>query len=376
MRVLSVFGTRPEAIKMAPVIHQLAGRPGVEHRICVTAQHRSMLDQVLELFAIRADYDLDLMVEGQTLNAVAAGVLGGLQEVGEEFHPDLVLVQGDTTSALAAALAAFHLGVAVGHVEAGLRTGDLAAPWPEEANRRLISVLARWHFAPTPAARQNLLAEGVAEGRVLLTGNTVIDALLHARDRLAHEPVLRARVEAGLPALDPGRRLILVTNHRRENFGPAMARVAAAIERLAARPDVQVVFPVHLNPNVQAAFRQRLGGLANARLIAPVGYLEFVHLMDRAHLIITDSGGIQEEAPSLGRPVLVTRRRTERPEALAVGAARLVGDDDATIVAQAERLLDDPVEYARMTGVANPYGDGRAARRIVDHLVAALDGEA
>ena len=368
MRVLSVFGTRPEAIKMAPVVRLLEAEPGVEHRVCVTAQHRSMLDQVLGLFGMRCHYDLDLMTEAQTLTQVAAGTLAGLKGIIEEFRPHYLLVQGDTTSAFAAALAGFYHGVAVGHVEAGLRTGDLMAPWPEEANRRLITVIAQVHFAPTPRSQGVLLAEGVDPSRVLLTGNTVIDALLYMRGRLRREPGLRAGVEAQLPPLDPAKRMLLVTNHRRENFGPAMEEVARAIAVLARRPDVEIVFPVHLNPRVREAFMERLDGLPNVHLLEPLSYLPFIYLMDRCHLIITDSGGIQEEAPSLGKPVLVTRAVTERPEALESGVARLVGTDSRAIVEQATRLLDDAQAYQAVQRIANPFGDGQAARRIVAHL--------
>jgi UDP-N-acetylglucosamine 2-epimerase len=375
MRILSVFGTRPEAIKMAPVVRQLAVEPGIEHRVCVTAQHRSMLDQVLSLFQIDCHYDLDLMAQDQTLTQVAAGTLAGLKEIIQEFQPQRILVQGDTTSAFAAALAGFYHGVAVDHIEAGLRTGDLSAPWPEEANRKLITVIAHTHFAPTPRTRDNLLAEGVEPGRIQVTGNTVIDALLYMLGRLRGEPELRARVERELPRLDPAKRLILVTNHRRENFGPGMEQVALALAQLAGRPDVEIVFPVHLNPNVQAAFRWRLGHLPNLHLIDPVPYLPFIYLMDRCHLILTDSGGIQEEAPSLGKPVLVTRAVTERPEAVESGTARLVGTDSRAIVEHATLLLDDPRAYQAVQRLANPFGDGQAAQRIVAHLGALAGGE-
>lgn len=368
LRVLSVFGTRPEAIKMAPVVRLLEAQPGIEHRVCVTAQHRSMLDQVLDLFHIRCHYDLDLMTEDQTLTQVAAGTLAGLKGIIEEFSPHHLLVQGDTTSAFAAALAGFYHGVAVGHVEAGLRTGDLQAPWPEEANRKLITVIAQTHFAPTPRSRANLLAEGVDPGRILLTGNTVIDALLYMLGRLRRESGLRAGVEERLPRLDPGKRLLLVTNHRRENFGPGMEEVAQAILTLAQRPDLEIVFPVHLNPRVRAAFMARLGSLPNVHLLEPLSYLPFIYLMDRCHLILTDSGGIQEEAPSLNKPVLVTRAVTERPEALESGVARLVGTDSRAIVQEATRLLDDPEAYRAVQAIANPFGDGQAAGRIAQHL--------
>ncbi len=354
---------------MAPVVRLLSAAPGIEHRVCVTAQHRSMLDQVLSLFQIDCHYDLDLMAEDQTLTQVAAGTLAGLKSIIEEFEPQRILVQGDTTSAFAAALAGFYHGVAVCHIEAGLRTGDIMAPWPEEANRKLITVIAHTHYAPTVRTQDNLLAEGVRPGRILLTGNTVIDALLYMLGRLRREPELATAVAAQLPRLHSDKRLILVTNHRRENFGPGMAQVAQAIAELAQRPDVEIIFPVHLNPNVQAAFRARLGHFPNLHLIDPVPYLPFLYLMDRCHLILTDSGGIQEEAPSLGKPVLVTRAVTERPEALESGTARLVGTDSQAIVREASRLLDDPAAYRAVQDIANPFGDGQAARRIVDHLM-------
>ena len=368
MRLLAVFGTRPEAIKMAPVLRRLAATDGVEVRVCVTGQHRQMLDQVLDLFGIRPDHDLDLMRAGQGLTYVTTAVLDRLGEVLRAAQPDRVLVQGDTTTTFAAALAAFYEKIPVGHVEAGLRTGNMLSPWPEEMNRRLATVIASWHFAPTEEARANLLREGIDPARVTVTGNTVIDALLDAVAILDADPARTAALERGLPRLDPARRLILATGHRRENFDGGLVRVAEGLRRLADRGDVEVVYPVHLNPNVQQAARAVLGGHPAIHLIAPLDYLPFVHMMRRATLIVTDSGGVQEEAPSLGKPVLVTRDTTERPEAVAAGTVELVGTDTERLLARAARLLDDPAAYAAMSFAHNPYGDGRAAARIVEAL--------
>ncbi|WP_089727047.1 non-hydrolyzing UDP-N-acetylglucosamine 2-epimerase [Candidatus Thiosymbion oneisti] len=367
-RVLMVIGTRPEAIKMAPVVQVLAAEEVITGRVCVTAQHRQMLDQVLQLFAIRPDYDLDLMQPDQALTDLTAEVLLGLRPVLQDCKPNLVLVQGDTTTTWAAALVAFYQRIPVGHVEAGLRTGSRYAPWPEEMNRRLTGSLAELHFAPTERARLNLLREGVKDTSITVTGNTVIDALLDVVQRLRTDPVLRHRVEAPFDFLDPARRLILVTGHRRENFGAGFERICRALATLAQRPDIQILYPVHLNPNVQEPVRRLLGGVDNIHLIAPLDYLPFVALMDRAYLLLTDSGGIQEEAPALGKPVLIMRDTTERPEAIAAGTARLVGTDAAAIVAEATRLLDDEHAYRAMSHAHNPYGDGHAAARIAATL--------
>jgi UDP-N-acetylglucosamine 2-epimerase len=369
VKILAVFGTRPEAIKMAPLVRLLRTTPGVELRVCVTAQHRQLLDQVLRFFAIVPDDDLDLMRPGQDLAGITAGVLGGVQRVLEAWPPDQLLVHGDTTTSFAAALAGFYRHVPIGHVEAGLRTGDRMAPWPEEMNRRLTGALATCHFAPTEAARANLLREQVRPDDVLVTGNTVIDALQLAVARLRGEPALAAAQAAGFPFLDPGKRLILVTGHRRESFGAGFERICRALARLGARPDVQVVYPVHLNPNVQEPVRRILGGHGNVHLVPPVDYPAFVWLMERSTLIITDSGGVQEEAPFLGKPVLVMRDTTERPEAVAAGGVELVGTDETAIVATATALLDQPERYARMSRGCSPYGDGRASERIVAELL-------
>ena len=362
--VMLVFGTRPEAIKMAPVLHALRAQGGLRVGVCVTAQHRQMLDQVLALFDIVPDDDLDLMRPGQDLTGVTAGVLAGMKDVLARRRPRLVLVHGDTSTTLAAAMAAFYAGAAVGHVEAGLRTGNMRAPWPEEMNRRLTAPLCDLHFAPTPRSRENLLAENIDGAAIHVTGNTVIDALLDVRDRLHGDMAVESEMRARFGFLDPGKRLVLVTGHRRENFGAGFEQICLALRDIAARGDVQVVYPVHLNPNVQEPVRRILGDSPAVNLIEPQDYLPFVWLMDRSDLIVTDSGGVQEEAPSLGKPVLVMRDVTERPEAVEAGTVRLVGADAGRIVAGVNGLLDDPAEYEAMSRAHNPYGDGRAAERI------------
>ena len=364
IRVLSVFGTRPEAIKMAPVVRALRAAPErFESHVCVTAQHRTMLDQVLEVFELAADIDLDLMVPGQAPAGIAAGILDRLPPLLRRLRPDLILVQGDTTTTFAAAFAAFLERVPAGHVEAGLRTGDRWQPFPEEMNRLLTTRIAALHFAPTPAARDALLAEGVRPGDVYLTGNTVIDALLQ---------IVRADYRFRTPALaglDPTRRVVLVTTHRRESFGAPLRSICAAIRELADRfPELQWVLPVHPNPEVKGPIEELLCDVSRMHLIPPVDYLEFVHLMRRADLILTDSGGVQEEAPSLGKPVLVLREVTERPEGVAAGTAMVVGTGRARIVAAASELLESPEAYARMANAVNPYGDGHASGRILAAL--------
>ncbi|AQW31060.1 non-hydrolyzing UDP-N-acetylglucosamine 2-epimerase [Ralstonia syzygii subsp. celebesensis] len=372
-KILTVFGTRPEAIKMAPLVQALQAEQGIVSSVCVSAQHREMLDQVLQLFDIVPEFDLNVMRSGQTLSDVTSAVLDGINGVLDAYAPDAVLVHGDTTTTLAASLAAFYRRIPVGHVEAGLRTGNVWSPWPEELNRRVTDAISTWHFAPTAESRQNLLDEGIEPQRVTLTGNTVIDALLAVKYRLDSDPALAAEIASAYPFLDPARRLILVTGHRRENFGEPFERFCVALRLLAARhPDVQIVYPVHLNPNVQQPVRAILSGHDNVHLMDPQDYLPFVYLMDRAYLIVTDSGGIQEEAPALGKPVLVTRDTTERPEAVASGTALLVGTDTARIVREAETLLDDSAAYLRMAHAHNPYGDGQACRRIVEALKTAL----
>ncbi len=372
LKILTVFGTRPEAIKMAPVFGALASDKKFETRLCVTAQHRQMLDQVLDLFGLRPDFDLDLMKPGQDLTDITSNVLLGLRGVFREWTPDLVLVHGDTTTTLAASLAAYYAKVRVGHVEAGLRTFNKHSPWPEEINRTLTGHLADLHFAPTEKARANLLREGVAAESIHVTGNTVIDALLDVAHRVRTDSTLRCEFESRFSFLDPAKRLILVTGHRRENFGDGFEGICYGLAAIAARGDVQIVYPVHLNPNVQEPVKRILASQPNIFLIEPQDYLPFVYLMDRSALLITDSGGVQEEGPSLGKPVLVMRNTTERPEAVEAGTVKLVGTDRQAIFAEAARLLDDPAAYEDMSRAHNPYGDGQAARRIreilaVDH---------
>lgn len=363
-KVMVVFGTRPEAIKMAPLVHAIQAHPQLEAVTVVTAQHRQMLDQVLDIFSIKPDADLDIMQPGQTLPDVTARIVQGMTPVLSELKPDIVLVHGDTSTTLSTALAAFYARIPIGHVEAGLRTGNMFAPWPEEMNRRLTAPLCAVHFAPTASSRANLLREGMPDETIHVTGNTVIDALLQVDARLRGDEELRARMEARFPYLDPARRLILVTGHRRENFGGGFERICKALATIARRDDVQIVYPVHLNPNVQEPVHRHLAELHNVHLIEPQDYLPFVYLMQQSYLILTDSGGVQEEAPSLGKPVLVMRETTERPEAVDAGTVRLVGTDDARIVAELERLLDDSAEYQRMSEAHNPYGDGKACERI------------
>lgn len=354
---------------MAPVVKALQADGRYEVRLCVTAQHRAMLDQVLKLFDLRPDHDLDLMKPGQDLTDITANVLLGLRPVLKAWRPDRVLVHGDTTTTLAASLAAYYERIPVGHVEAGLRTHDRYAPWPEELNRRLTGSLASIHFAPTTGAQANLLREGISPADIHVTGNTVIDALLDVVGRIEADASLRGQLDAALPALDPQRRLILVTGHRRENFGQGFENICRALRDIATTQNVEVVYPVHLNPNVQEPVRRILSGCDSVHLIDPLDYLPFVRLMSRAHLVITDSGGIQEEAPSLGKPVLVMRDTTERPEAVDAGTVRLVGTDAERIVTEASRLLTDADQYLEMSRAHNPYGDGVAARRIADLLL-------
>jgi UDP-N-acetylglucosamine 2-epimerase (non-hydrolysing) len=369
-KILFIFGTRPEAIKLCPVILHLRSRPAsFQARVCVTAQHRELLDQVLEAFEVKPDFDLGLMLPGQTLFQSTSRILAGLEHVLEVERPDMVLVQGDTTTTLGGALAAFYSKVPVGHVEAGLRTGDPLQPFPEEMNRVLTTHLATLHFAATEGAARNLMTEGIPPQKISVTGNSGIDAVLFVRDGL-EQGRLRG---PDWPWLDPSRKLILVTAHRRESFGEGFERICAALARLARRDDVQIVYPVHPNPNVQAPVSRYLSGLENVLLIEPLGYVPFVDLMRRACLLLTDSGGVQEEGPSLGKPILVMREKTERPEAVESGTVRLVGTDENRIVEQACLLLDDRLEYERMARVHNPYGDGRASGRIADVILSFLE---
>ena len=369
VKVLTVFGTRPEAIKMAPLVTALASDEQIDARLCVTAQHREMLDQVLRLFRLEPDYDLDIMRPGQDLSAITCRILQGMQQVLEEFRPDIVLVHGDTTTTMAASLAAYYQRIPVGHIEAGLRTGDLFSPWPEEGNRKIAGHLAHFHFAPTDCSRENLLRENIPADRIFVTGNTVIDALLSVRTKILGDSALEQQLAARYPFLNPEQPMILVTGHRRESFGQGFERICSALAELAVRhPEVQIVYPVHLNPNVSAPVRRILGGITNIFLTEPQDYLPFVWLMNRARLILTDSGGIQEEAPALGIPVLVMRDTTERPEAVAAGTVRLVGTDTTTIVEQASLLLQDADQRLAMSGAHNPYGDGTACQQIIKIL--------
>ncbi len=370
MKIFVVFGTRPEAIKCFPIIDELKRRPGVLVRTCTTAQHRQILDQVMELVGLEPDIDLKLMREKPSLTEITTDVLQKMSEVLEMERPDRVLVQGDTTTSMASAMAAFYQGIPVGHIEAGLRTDTILSPWPEEANRRIVSVIADMHFAPTAAARENLVRENVDPRTIFLTGNTVIDALEAIRSRLATGDTLRLPEHPALGRLlSAGRRLILVTAHRRENWGDGIDAICRAVHELADRGDVVVALPVHPNPRVSIPVRAALQDHPSVCLLDPLDYAEFVSLLDRATLVLTDSGGVQEEAPALGKPVLVLRDTTERPEGVEAGCAKLVGVDSQRIVAEATRLLDDPEAYAAMSRVSNPYGDGTAARQIADAIL-------
>ena len=369
MKVLTVFGTRPEAIKMAPLVHALAKDPYFEAKVCVTAQHREMLDQVLNLFSIVPDYDLDIMQPGQGLTEITCRILEGLKPILESFKPDVVLVHGDTTTTIAASMAAFYQRIPVGHVEAGLRTGDLSSPWPEEANRTLTGHLAMYHFSPTQNARQNLLRENIPDKQIFVTGNTVIDALFWVRDTVLNNDNLHSELAARYPFLDESKKLVLVTGHRRESFGQGFEQICHALVDIAAKhQDVQIVYPVHLNPNVSEPVNRILGHVKNIILIEPQDYLPFLWLMTHAWLILTDSGGIQEEAPSLGKPVLVMRETTERPEAIEAGTVRLVGTDRQRIVEEVTHLLRDNDAWQAMSRAHNPYGDGQACERILHAL--------
>ncbi|VVQ02200.1 UDP-N-acetylglucosamine 2-epimerase [Pseudomonas fluorescens] len=370
MKTLCIFGTRPEAIKMAPLALALAADDRFEAKVCVTGQHREMLDQVLSLFAIEPDFDLNIMKPGQDLTDVTSSILQGLKTVLAEFKPDMVLVHGDTATTFAASLAAYYKQIPVAHVEAGLRTGNLYSPWPEEGNRKLTGALAKLNFAPTETSRANLLREGIHADNIVITGNTVIDALLEVVKRLDQDQQLLAKASTPAAFLDPSRKLILVTGHRRESFGDGFERICQALMEVAQQhPEVDIVYPVHLNPNVREPVNRLLTGIGNIYLIEPLDYLPFVHMMSRAHIILTDSGGIQEEAPSLGKPVLVMRDTTERPEAVAAGTVKLIGTETANIVRELNRLLTDTAAYRTMSYAHNPYGDGHACRRILEALI-------
>ncbi|WP_318461177.1 non-hydrolyzing UDP-N-acetylglucosamine 2-epimerase [Photobacterium leiognathi] len=367
--VLTVFGTRPEAIKMAPLVHALANDERFEAKVCVTAQHREMLDQVLDLFEITPDYDLNLMQAGQTLNDVTARILLELKPVLQEFKPDVVLVHGDTATTFAASLAAYYERIAVGHVEAGLRTGNIYSPWPEEANRKLTGALTKYHFAPTETSKQNLLKENHSPENIFVTGNTVIDALLMVKDKIENDADLNATLVSLFPFIDENKKLILVTGHRRESFGGGFERICEALAITAKKhPETQILYPMHLNPNVREPVNRILAGIDNIFLIEPQKYLPFIYLMSRSHIILTDSGGIQEEAPSLGKPVLVMRDTTERPEAVVAGTVKLVGTDIDVITSNLDELLTNDEIYHAMSKAHNPYGDGQACQRILDNL--------
>jgi len=363
-----VCGTRPEAIKLAPLINQLKVADGIDVKLCSTGQHREMLEQVFDLFDLQADISLDVMRESQSLADVTTAILSGLQNVLENLKPDIVIVHGDTNTTMSAALSSFYAGIPIAHVEAGLRTGNIMSPWPEEANRKITGVLTARHYAPTESSRANLLAENIAAEKIVITGNTVIDALMEVSDKLDTETRLQDEVVRQIPNISKDKKLLLVTGHRRENFGVGFERFFAALKKLSQRDDVQIIFPVHLNPKVREPVHRLLHECRNIELIEPLDYLPFVYLMKKSYLIISDSGGIQEEAPSLGVPVLVTRDTTERPEAVSAGTVKLVGTDTDSIVREASRLLDSTDLYESMSRAINPYGDGKACDRIIKDL--------
>jgi UDP-N-acetylglucosamine 2-epimerase (non-hydrolysing) len=368
-KILTVFGTRPEAIKLFPLVHALEADERFESRVCVSAQHRGMLDQVLAIAGVQPHHDLDLMTAGQTLDELTARALTGIGKVLDEEQPDWVVVQGDTTTVMAGAIAAYYRKIPVCHVEAGLRSGDIYQPWPEEVNRRVVGTFAKIHCAPTQTSADALLKENVDPASVHVTGNTVIDALKWVTKRIEEQPSLAAGL-ANLEQRFAGKRIIGMTSHRRENFGEGMQNIANAVKRIASRPDVAVIFPVHMNPNVRAVMNDQLEGLDNVALIEPLDYPHFARLLDISHLMLTDSGGVQEEAPALGKPVLVMRETTERPEGVAAGTAKLVGTDADTIVRETEHLLDDQQAYSAMARAHNPFGDGHSSQRICDLLAA------
>lgn len=370
IKILSVFGTRPEAIKMAPLVLAMGNDVRFESKVCVTGQHREMLDQVLDLFCIKPEFDLNVMKAGQDLTGVTSAILRGMKDVFARYRPDMVLVHGDTATTFAASLAAYYHQIPVAHVEAGLRTGNLYSPWPEEANRKLTGALAALHFAPTETSRQNLLREGIPAERIVVTGNTVIDALLQVVGRLEKDASLQQPLENKFAFLRKESSLVLVTGHRRESFGDGFERICLALAAVARSfPSVDIVYPVHLNPNVREPVHRLLSGMKNVHLIEPLDYLPFVYLMNRAYIILTDSGGIQEEGPSLGKPVLVMRETTERPEAVEAGTVKLVGTEVQSITDHLSELLTDELAYQRMSFAHNPYGDGRACQRIIETLV-------
>jgi len=366
--LLFIFGTRPEAIKMAPLVNEIKNHKEYDIKICITAQHREMLDQVLELFEINVDFDLNIMKSGQSLTDITSRVLYGIEEVLKEVKPKLIFVHGDTTTSFAGSLAAFYQQIPVAHVEAGLRTGNILSPWPEEANRQLTSVLTSLHFAPTELAKENLLQENIPNNKITVTGNTVIDALLHVVNKIDTNKTLNKELANLFPFIDKNKKLIVVTGHRRESFGEGFENICHAISTIAERSDVQVCYPVHLNPQVQEPVNRILAGKKNIHLISPLEYLPFVYLMSHSYLILTDSGGIQEEAPSLGKPVLVMRDTTERPEAVKAGTVKLVGTNKTKIINEVNDLLDNKNKYEKMSVSHNPYGDGHACQKIINEL--------
>ncbi|MGF1721661.1 UDP-N-acetylglucosamine 2-epimerase (non-hydrolyzing) [Vibrio kyushuensis] len=368
-KVLVVFGTRPEAIKMAPIVEEFQKSNEVDVRVCVTGQHREMLDQVLDLFDIKPEYDLNIMKKGQDLTDVTTAILDGLKPVFEDFKPDRIMVHGDTATSFAATLSAYYHQVAVGHVEAGLRTGDIYSPWPEEGMRRLTGSIADQHYTPTTGSLKNLILENIAPETIFITGNSVIDALIEVSDRIDSSMVLQAKFKAKFDFIDENKKLILVTGHRRENHGDGFERICKALSKLAQRDDVQIVYPVHLNPNVQEPVKRHLSDLDNVHLIDPQDYLPFVYLMKRCYLILTDSGGIQEEAPSLAKPVLCMRDTTERPAAVKAGTVKLVGTCDESIYSEVVNLLDNNIAYSMMSHANNPYGDGHTSKRILQAVL-------
>lgn len=368
MKVLLVFGTRPEAIKMCPLVKEMQKDPRVTPVVCVTGQHREMLDQVLDIFDIKPEYDLDIMKPGQDLTDVTTAILTGLKGVLAEVKPDSVFVHGDTATTFAASVASYYQKIPVGHIEAGLRTGDLYSPWPEEGNRKLTGVIAKYHFAPTDWSQQNLLNEGIPSDQITVTGNSVIDSLLWVAKKIDSDEGIKQKVLDKLPELDPQKRMVLVTGHRRENFGDSFDNICHAIKEIALRGDTEVVYPVHLNPNVREPVNRILKDVSNVHLIEPLDYLPFVALMKKSAIILTDSGGIQEEAPSLGKPVLVMRDTTERPEAVKAGTVKLVGTNQDVIVSEISRLLDSDEAYLEMSYAHNPYGDGHACKHIIDSM--------
>ena len=365
-KVLVVFGTRPEAIKMAPVIKACQSRPELEIKVCVTAQHRQLLDQVMEIFSLSADFDLNVMAPNQTLGDITCKVLKGMEEVFSQWKPDMILVQGDTTTVMAATLAAFYHKIEIGHIEAGLRTGNIYSPWPEEANRLLTGCLATQHYAPTKRSQLNLLKENKDPKTIFITGNTVIDALHEAIKIIDNNMLLTTKLASQFSFIDSTKRLILITGHRRENFGDGFIHICNAIKSIAKRLDVQIIYPMHMNPNVRKPINELLGNLTNVYLIEPLDYLSFLYIMRKSYLIMTDSGGVQEEAPALGKPVIVMRNTTERPEAVDAGTAILAGTETTMLTYIAEKLLDNNVFYTKMAHAINPYGDGFAANRIAE----------